>query len=91
MLVHCGECGGDLLHSLAVNLAESLEVRLDLLRDDACGVGDELGFLHIDFAEDDVLHFLELPSHLVGYDRDDELRERLAHLDIDLAPEGEHH
>ena len=74
MLVNGCECGCDFLHSLAVNLSESLEVRLDFLRDDACGVGYEFRLLDIDFAEEQVLDLLKLAAHLVGDDRDYELR-----------------
>ena len=76
-LVELGEGSGDLLHLLAINLAEGLEIRLDLLGDDAGRVGNELRFLHIDFAEDYSLYLLEMRPHLVGDDRDDEFGQRL--------------
>ena len=52
---------------------------------------DELGFLHVDLGEYDVLDQLELLPDLVAEYRDHESRKRLAHVDPDLLAEGKHH
>ena len=79
------------LHLLAVDLAESLEIRLDLLGYDACSVGDELCLLDIDFAQNQLLDLFKLVPDLVRDDRDDELEQRLADLDGNFATESKHH
>ena len=85
------EGGCDFLHLLAVELAQSLEVRLDFLGDDACGVVQELQLLDIDFREEDVLDFLHVGFHLIVEHRHEHLRQRLAHIDAYLLAQCQNH
>ena len=66
VLRHIGEISLNLLHLLAVLLAQGLEVGLHVLHEDVVVGRKELDILDVDLTLDEVRHLLELRLHLLA-------------------------
>ena len=90
LLAHVGEVGLDLLHLLAVLLAQGLEVGFHILDEDVVVGRQELYLLYIHLALDEVRHFFDLRFHVLVLDGNHDLRQRLTHADVGFLAQREH-
>src|SRR5699024_2025121 len=71
--------------------AERLEVRLYAFGYQSGRIGDEFHVLDVHFIHDEVADLFDAPARQRVEHRYEDLRQRLAHLDVHLAAQGEHH
>ena len=83
--------GGDTFHQLTKLLTHCTEVALHFLNKHALSIFNEVQFLNVHFAHNEVFHCLDVRSLTLVYGRNHDLQQGLAHLDVYLTAQSQHH